>query len=487
MGKMVFYKLSLLCLLGSHCISAQAGIISPDAPIAINQEPCTSSIGATQPTALNANEKSASDKEPQKPISLEKKEENQNWAIHVQGTEVLQGQPGGFSSPYHGNQSLVPSDNFRQTTSLDLFLDARLWPGGELYFNPGYYQGFGLGLSHGIAQFTNAEAYKVGKYRGDLYIPHLFFRQIIGFGGEKEHLDADQLQLAEDVDISRLTMTAGKMSVGDQFDNNSYSHDPRTQFLNWTLVDGGWLDYAADALGYEYGITLDFNQKWWAARWGIFTVPRVANGLATEGRLDRAWQQVAELERRWEINGHPGKIRLTGFLESANMGSYRSAVENFPASQPNLTATRRYRLTYGIGVNAEQELTSDIGVFLRAGYRDPNYEEYQFTDVSKSFSIGALIKGTKWNRPNDTFGLADTLAGIGHQQQVYLNDGGMGVVIGDGKLPHYGLENVIETFYNFEVIKGINLTCDYQLVANPGYNEDRGPIHVFSARVHFEY
>jgi high affinity Mn2+ porin len=415
----------------------------------------------------------------------EEKAEQQSWLLHTQGTEIFQGQPG-FHDPYDGVNSLRSTDNFRQTSSLDLFFGARFWPGSEFYFNPEYFQGFGLGLTHGIAAFPNAQAYKVGKYRGDLFIPHLFLRQVWGLGGEQEQIDGDLLQLAGKADISRVTLTVGKMGVGDQFDNNAYAHDPTTQFLNWVLVDQGSFDYAADSLGYEYGATLELNQKRWAVRWGIFTVPRVSNGLATDGHYAKAWQQVAELEERYELCGHPGKIRFLGYLESAKMGSYRATLNN-PSLGNDITQTRRYRYTYGLGINIEQEITKDIGAFLRAGYRDPNYEIWQFTDVTRSLSLGLQIKGSAWCRPNDTFGLADALDGVGHAQRRFFAAGGLGPLVGDGKLPHYGLENVIETYYNFEVFKGVNLSLDYQLVINPAYNQDRGPINVFAARIHFQY
>jgi high affinity Mn2+ porin len=211
--------------------------------------------------------------QPESPVETKADTITQNWAIHGDAIEIFQGQPG-FHDPYNGPNSLHSDDDFRQTSTVDLFFDARLWPGAELYFNPEYFQGFGLGGTRGIAEFPNSEAYKVGKYRGDVFIPHLFIRQIFGFGGEQEHLDEGPLQLAENVDISRLTITVGKMAVGDQFDNNAYSHDASSQFLNWALVDAGAFDYAADSLGYEYGITAELNQRAWAARVGYFTVPR---------------------------------------------------------------------------------------------------------------------------------------------------------------------------------------------------------------------
>jgi high affinity Mn2+ porin len=172
----------------------------------------------------------------------------QRWCFHLQSTEVVTGQPG-FTSPYIGANSIKPDDNVRQTSSFDVYLGVRLWPGAEAYFNPEAYQGFGLSDTHGIAAFPNSEAYKVGKKIGDLFIAHLFLRQTFGFGGEQEELADDVLQVSERVDVSRLTLTIGRLSVGDQFDSNSYAHSGRTQFLNWVLNDNGAFDYSADSVG----------------------------------------------------------------------------------------------------------------------------------------------------------------------------------------------------------------------------------------------
>ena len=420
------------------------------------------------------------------PVPIEKKEEQQpeqqNWAIHFDAIEVFQGQPG-FPAPYSGTNSIVPGDDFRQTSDVDLFFDVRLWPGAEFYFNPEYYQGFGLGGTHGIAQFPNAMAYKVGKYRGDVNIPHLFLRQIIGFGGEQEQLEADELQLAEKVDISRLTIQVGRMAITDIFDNNAYAHNPRVDFLNWGAVDAIAFDFGADALGYEEGATIELNQKGWALRYGWFTVPARSNVNATDGRYLEAWDQVLELEERYTLFGHPGKLRLLGYLEEANMGSYRAAA----SLDGNITETRRHRLTEGFAVNLEQEITPGLGAFLRVGVRNPNYEAWAFSDASRSLAIGLSLNGAAWRRPNDTVGLANMLAGIGHGEQAYFNAGGLGILAGDGKLPHYGLENVVEFYYNFEVYKGVNVTFDYQFAANPAFNEDRGPINILGARIDVKF
>ena len=410
---------------------------------------------------------------------------HQNWLFHVQGTEIAQGQPG-FHSPYQGTNSLRSDDGFKQTSSLDIYLAAHLWPGGEIYFNPEYYQGFGFANAHGIAAFPNAEAYKVGQKIGDILNAHLFLRQTFGLGGEQEEIAGDLLQLAERVDISRLTFTIGRLTVGDQFDTNAYAHSARTQFLNWALNDNGAFDYAADSVGIIEGATIELNQKNWALRYGWFDVPRVSNGFAKDGHFLKAWQQVLELEERYSIGEHPGKIRLLGWLERAHMGSYSDTLAD-PSLMEDITRTRRYRYQYGFAVSAEQEITKDLGAFLRASWRDGHEEVWQFTDIDRSLSVGLQLKGGGWKRTNDTVGLAGIIDGLSQAHRDFLAAGGLGVLVGDGKLPNYSPEGVIEIYYDAAVIKNVHLAIDYQFVANPGYNADRGPVNVFSSRFHFQF
>jgi high affinity Mn2+ porin len=411
--------------------------------------------------------------------------EHQNWLFHMQGTEIAQGQPG-FHSPYVGANSLRSDDTFKQSSSVDIYLGAHLWPGGEIYFNPEYYQGFGLSNTRGIAAFPNAENYKVGQKIGDIFNAHLFLRQTFGLGGEQEDVPGDQLQLAERVDISRLTFTVGRLSVGDQFDTNAYAHSARTQFLNWVLNDNGAFDYAADALGVIEGATVELNQKTWALRYGIFDVPRVSNGFAKDGHFLKAWQQMIELEERYSIGDHPGKIRLLSWLERAHMGSYRETLAD-PSLMEDITRTRRYRYQYGFGLSAEQEITKDLGAFLRISWRDGESEVWQFTDIDRSLSGGLQLKGSFWKRPGDTVGLAGIIDGISSAHRDFLAAGGLGVTIGDGKLPNYSLEGVLEMYYDAEIIKYVHLGVDYQFIADPGYNADRGPVNVFSSRFHFQF
>jgi high affinity Mn2+ porin len=411
---------------------------------------------------------------------------SERWSLHLQATEVIQGQPG-FHSPYEGTNSLLKSDHGRQTTSADIYLGLRLWEGGEVYFNPEYYQGFGLRATHGIAAFPNGEAYKVGTAHGDGFIPHFFYRQVIGFGGEREELAADLLQLGSRVDVERLTITGGRLMVGDQFDLNAYAHDQRHQFMNWALIDMGAFDYAADALGAIEGLTLDLNQKNWALRWGIFDVPKVSNSNAKDTRLKDAWQQVVELETRYQLLGHAGKTRFLAFMERAHMGSYSQAVSEAQGAPADIIPTRRYRYQQGVGVNMEQEITPQLGAFFKGSWRDGKSEAWQFTDIDRSVCAGVQLKGDAWNRSKDTFGVAGIMSGLGASHKAYQAAGGLGPIIGDDQLPHYGTERVMETYYDATVYKGLHAALDYQLVVNPAYNRDRGPVHLFGVRFHFEY
>ena len=293
------------------------------------------------------------------------------------------------------------------------------------------------------------------------------------------------MQLAEKVYVSRITFTIGRLSVGDQFDANVYAHNARTQFLNWVLVDNGAFDYAADSVGVIEGATIELNQKTWAVRYGIFDVPRVSNGFAKDEHFLKAWQQMVELEKRYSIADHPGKIRFLSWLERAHMGSYGETLAN-PSLMEDIALTRRYRFQYGFGLNAEQEITEDLGAFLRASWRDGREEVWQFTDVDRSLSGGLQLKGTSWNRSADTVGLAGILDGLSQTHREFLAAGGLGPLIGDGRL-NYSPEGVVELYYDAALTKYVHLAADYQFVANPGYNSDRGPVNIFAARFHFQF
>jgi high affinity Mn2+ porin len=282
-------------------------------------------------------------------------------------------------------------------------------------------------------------------------------------------------------------LTIGKFAVTDIFDTNKYAHDPRKDFMNWALADTGTFDYAADAWGYTYGAAVEWYQGQWTLRGGWFDLSVVPNS----GDLDASFGQfqwLAEVERRYELWGHPGKIAVTGFLTRGRMGSFQDAINlaQVTGGPADIAAVRKYQSRGGISMNLEQELTSDFGVFMRAGWADGNIEPYEFTDIDRTLAAGLSLKGKQWGRPDDTFGLAGTVNEISGVHQQFLNAGGLGILVGDGKLPHPGPEQIIETYYAFPLLAS-TVTLDYQFILNPAYNRDRGPVSVIGARMHLEF
>lgn len=411
----------------------------------------------------------------------------QLWNFHVQNTVIGQADPA-FPAKYSGPNSLDSQGEFKETVSLDLYAGVRLWPGAEVHVDGLMWQGFGLSQTLGAEAFPNGEAFKVGTKVPDGNVARFFLRQTFGFGGEQEAVADDQLTLAGQQDISRLTVTIGRMSVKDIFDNNAYANDPRTQFMSWAFMANEAWDYPGDSLGYTTGIALELNQPQWTLRYGWFQVPSVSNGMTEDAHYLEAWGMVTELERRFTIADHPGTIRLLAFLNRAHMGSYAQATqEAIQNSQPaDIASTREYRLKYGFGLNLEQEIIKNVGVFSRVGWSDGSNEAWVFSDVDRSATAGISVKGEFWNRPDDTFGLAGALNGISRVHQEFLEAGGTGILAGDGALD-YGWEKSMEMYYDCGVWKTIHATLDYQFISNPAFNQARGPVSVFSARVHWEF
>lgn len=358
-----------------------------------------------------------------------------NWNWHVQNTDIVQGYPG-FPAKYSGPNSLPNGGQTRESVSLDLFVGLRLWRGAEAHIDGLMWQGFGVGNTRGVDGFPNGEAFRLGTAVPNVNISRLYVRQTIGFGGEQENIEDDQLNLAAKQDISRLTLTLGKMSAKDIFDNNSYANDPRTQFMNWGLMANEAWDFPADALGYITGFAAELNQPRWALRYGFFQVPRVANGVALDVHFLEAWAMVTELERRFTLREHLGAIRFLAFLNRAHIGSYQDAVNN-PTRPADIEATRSYRYTYGFGLNVEQEIVKNVGLFSRAGWGTGQTEGWAFTDVDRTASCGLRIKGESWHRPDDTFALAGVVSGISRVHQQFFEAGGTGILAGDGAL-NYG-------------------------------------------------
>ncbi len=408
----------------------------------------------------------------------------QEWNWHLQNTDIVQYHPG-FSARYSGPNSLTDTGDVKETVSLDLMFGARLWPGAELHLDGLVWQGYGFNKTLGAEGFPNGEAFRLGNSIPNAVFSRVFIRQTIGLGGETEATANDALHLAGQSDVSRLTITAGKFSAKDIFDNNAYANDPRTQFMNWSLMANEAWDYPADSLGFITGLAVELNESQWTARYGFFQVPRVSNGIAEDPAYLDAWSMVAEFERRFSLGGHPGAARVLTFLTRAHMGSYELALDD-PSRPADVAATRDYRYKFGFGLNLEQEFVKGVGGFLRLGWSDGRNEGWSFSDVDHSASLGVSLNGNFWRRPEDTLGIAAALNGISGVHREFLAAGGTGILAGDGALT-YATEKLIETYYDIEVWKGINLALDYQFIADPAFNRDRGPVSVVSGRLHWSF
>ncbi|WP_029922211.1 carbohydrate porin [Nevskia soli] len=408
----------------------------------------------------------------------------ESWSLHWQATNVTQYHPG-FRSPYSGANSLSGESHDDETTDATLFAGVRLWRGMGFYLNPEVDQGYGLSDTLGLAGFSSGEAYKVGANAPYLRLHRAFFRQVIDLGGEAVTVAPDANLLGDTHTAVNLTLTLGKFSVGDVFDTNQYAHDPRGDFLNWSLIDAGAFDYAADAWGYSYGVAAEWAQSWWTLRAGLFDLSRVPNSRELEQDFSQ-FALIGELEERHTLAGQAGKLKLLGYLNRGRMADYADAVSLAQATggTPDVTQVRQYRSRPGVGLNLEQALGPDLGLFARASLNDGSKEAFEFTEINRSVSAGLSLKGTRWQRPKDTVGLAGVVNGLSSDARNYFGAGGLGILIGDGRLPNYGLEKIVETYYSVQVIEALAISVDYQFVDNPAYNRDRGPVSIFGVRFH---
>jgi high affinity Mn2+ porin len=408
-----------------------------------------------------------------------------NFAVHGQTTYLSQ-YVFPFRNPYSGQNSLAPNQG-RETWDATAFVGMRLWQGAELWVNTEIDQGFGLSSTLGVAGFPSGEAYKVGAAVPYARIPQYFVRQTIDLGGDTQKVDGAANQFSGSQTANRLVLTVGKFGVTDVFDTNKYAHDPRNDFMNWALVDTGTFDYAADAWGFTYGAAAEWYQGDWTVRGGIFDLSVVPNDVELDPHFAQ-FQWVGEIERRYDLWGQPGKVAVTGFLSRGRMGSFSDAIALAAATGgvPATSAVRQYTSRGGVSFNLEQQITADLGVFARAGFANGNIEPYEFTDIDRTAAAGLALAGKSWGRPDDTVGLAGVINGISSVHQAYLNAGGLGILIGDGMLPHPAPEQIVETYYQLPV-SFFKLTLDYQFIVNPAYNSDRGPASVVSARVHAQF
>jgi high affinity Mn2+ porin len=409
------------------------------------------------------------------------------WNVHAQTTILPQTYPS-FRSPYAGTNSLPGRGQTQTTWTATAFLGVRLWQGGEFYFDPELAQGFGLNGTIGLAGFPNGEAQKAGAEYSKIRPQRYYLKQTFGLGGEQEDVADGLNQLSGKRDIDRITLILGRFAVGDFFDNNAYAHDSRADFMNWALWSSAAYDFPADLPGFTRGAVIELNRRDWAVRGGLFEVPAAPASDVLNLKTGGA---VVELEERYTILEQPGKLRLGVFGNQGNTANYRQALA-MVAADPMLdintvTASIRHTLPkYGFYANLEQQVATDVGLFARVSWNDGQNEILSFTDIDRSLSGGLSIKGSYWGRARDTIGIGGAINGLSSAHRDFLAAGGLGLLIGDGRL-NYRPEQILEAYYAYALGKGFTLTADYQLITNPAYNADRGPVSIFSGRLHGEF
>jgi hypothetical protein len=425
-----------------------------------------------------------------------------------------------FSAPYSnvkGSQhSLSTSEEGSFTGTATFYVGLTLWPGGEGYVVPEIIAERPLSGLVGLGStIQNFELQKTGGEAPAPYISRVYLRQTIGLGGGTDDLDSDPMQLGRKYDKRRLVFTAGNFSVLDFFDKNTYSGDLRQQFFNMAFLTYAAFDFAADARGYAWGAMAELYWDDWAFRAGRMTPPKDPNQLPIDFRIYKYYGDQAEIEHDHELFGHPGAVRLLGYRNRENMGKFSDAIAALAAnpadnsnncaadgnfayanadgspgstntSAPDLCYVRKPNVKLGIGLNVEQEIVPDLGVFFRGMYSDGQTEVYSFTSTDRSISLGVMGKGTTWHRGLDRAGIGYGEGWISKEHAQYLAMGGIDGFIGDGKL-NWAAEHVLEAFYSLNISSWLWLSLDYQHIWNPAYNADRGPIDVLGARVHAEF
>jgi high affinity Mn2+ porin len=455
----------------------------------------TPPVGIAQGTAIDqtadptTTAEQSADSDPL-PVLVPHPETDRLW-VSGQANFISQWHPA-FHSPYSGRNSLSPEAQNATSRVLTLFTGLRLARTAELLCDVQETGGHGLGEALGIAGFTNLDVVRNPTLSKAPYVARLMWHQIIPIGHERHVSERTPYSLFSELPERRIEIRFGKFSMADFFDLNSYGTDTNFQFMNWAVDNNGAYDYAADTRGFTFAAMMEYHHnRHLTLRFAEGLMPKVANGIHLDAHLSRARAENIEVELHGKVlRRQEGTVRFLSFVNHANMGDYRQAVDNFLAGVtpvPDITAhPLQTAVKYGFGVNFEQPLNNWMGVFGRWGWNEGRHESYAYTEVDATDQIGLGASGSRWHRRFDRAGLVFVSNGISRDHQQYLALGGLGFLLGDGRL-HYGRENIVETYYTAHLWRGFYSSFDFQYVHNPGYNRDRGPVVVPSLRLHVEF
>ncbi len=395
-----------------------------------------------------------------------------------------------FRALYSGDNSLHPSKESATSSVITLFTGLRIAQHTEVLFDVESAGGRGISDALGLAGFTDLDVVRNPDLGAAPYLARLILHQTIPLGAEQTTVEPNPLALGSMVPVRRIELRIGKVGTADLFDVNAIGSDSHLQFMNWTVDNNGAYDYAADTRGYTWGAVIEYHDNAWTLRFGELLMPKVANGIELDWNVGRARGENLELEVHPSlVERQRGTVRLLGYLNHANMGDYREAIQRFHAGidpEPTIENTRQQgRTKYGFGLNVEQPVTPSLRLFGRTGWNEGHHESFAYTEVDNTVAFGADYSGEMWRRSLDKAGGAFVSNGISGDHQNYLGLGGKGFLLGDGALT-YGRESIVEGYYNAHLWRGVFASFDVQHIVNPGYNQDRGPAVVFSGRVHVE-
>lgn len=414
--------------------------------------------------------------------------EAEDWNLKLQSTYIWQAKPA-LTSPYAGPHSLVGEREKSYSFTATAALGVRLGRSTELYLDPEVAQGVPLSGLQGLVGFTNGEMARSSGANPTLYRARLFVRHVLDDSSDSADVESGMNQLGGRYATRRWVLTGGNLSVLDIFDANGMAHDPRAQFMNWTLMAHGAYDYAADARGYSWGLAAEYIAEDWTVRAGRFAQPKEPNMQTLDFRLGAHHGDQIEFEKRGDLGpGRPGVLRLLVFRNRALMSRYDDALARASSTgtAPDIDAVRSgEQVKVGAGVNVEQRVTKNVSVFGRAMWADGKTETYAFTEADRSASAGASLNGARWGRGDDVLGLGFAQSWLSPSHRSVLARGGQTFFLGDGAL-RYRPERVLEVYYLLAPTKGVAFTLDAQRIVNPGYNADRGPATFFGMRLHLE-
>jgi hypothetical protein len=423
------------------------------------------------------------------PVMFPHPETDRLW-ISGQANFISQWHPA-FHSPYQGRNSLSPEAQDASSRVLTLYTGLRLTNAAEVLCDVQETGGHGIGEALGLAGFTNLDVVRNPTLSKAPYIARLMWHHVISLSSEDAPSSRTPFSLFSRLPLRRFEIRFGKFGLADFFDLNSYGTDSNLQFMNWTVDNNGAYDYAADTRGFTFAAMFEYHDRHWAARFAEGLMPKVANGIHLDADLGRARSENIEFEvRRAVVFKQEGILRLLAYVNHANMGSYRQAIENFRAGLtpvPEITAhPLQTTAKYGFSANFEQPFNDWLGLFGRWGWNEGRHESYAYTEVDATIEFGVGASGARWSRKFDRAGLAFVSNGISRDHQQYLALGGLGFLLGDGRL-NYGRENALETYYTLHAWRGAYPSFGFQYVKNPGYNRDRGPVLVPTLRLHLEF